>query len=77
MSGMQSVQFPEYPEETLAAVVALRSMADRLERKTIKTAIEQGRTWARIAEALGVSKRAAHKCHADFIKLKNSEKGGL
>jgi DNA-directed RNA polymerase specialized sigma24 family protein len=49
------------PEQALASVVALRLMADRLERKAVAEALAQGWSWARIAQALGVSKQAAHK----------------
>jgi DNA-directed RNA polymerase specialized sigma24 family protein len=49
------------PEQALASVVALRQMADRLERKAVRRALAQGWSWARIAQALGVSKQAAHK----------------
>ncbi|WP_332686810.1 helix-turn-helix domain-containing protein [Devosia sp.] len=49
------------PERALASVVALRLMADRLERKAVAEALAQGWSWARIAQALGVSKQAAHK----------------
>ena len=49
------------PEAGLAQVVALRLMADRLERKAVRDALAQGWSWARIAQALGVSKQAAHK----------------
>lgn len=49
------------PEQALASVVALRLMADRLERKAVARALAEGWSWARIAQALGVSKQAAHK----------------
>ena len=49
------------PEASFAQVVALRLMADRLERKAVRDALAQGWSWARIAQALGVSKQAAHK----------------
>lgn len=52
---------PEDPEAALAAVVALRLMADRLEAGAVAAALEQGWSWAQIAQALGVSKQAAHK----------------
>ncbi|MNT90531.1 hypothetical protein D3C72_2314460 [compost metagenome] len=52
---------PEEPEQAFASVVALRLMADRLERKAVAKALAQGWSWARIAQALGVSKQAAHK----------------
>lgn len=52
---------PDEPEAALAAVVALRLMADRLETAAVASALEQGWSWAQIAQALGVSKQAAHK----------------
>lgn len=48
------------PAEALAAVVALREMADRLELRAVQSALGQGWSWSQIAEALGVSKQAAH-----------------
>lgn len=58
---------PDQPDEALAAVVALRLLADKLERRTVIKALDQGWTWAQIAEALGITKQAAHKRHASFI----------
>lgn len=52
---------PDDPEAALAAVVALRLMADRLEANAVAAALAQGWSWADIAQALGVSKQAAHK----------------
>ena len=52
---------PEDPAAALAAVVALRRQADRLERASVARALEHGWTWAQIAEALGVTRQAAHK----------------
>jgi DNA-directed RNA polymerase specialized sigma24 family protein len=52
---------PDQPEEALAAVVALRRLADQLERAAVANAIRQGWTWAQVADALGVSRQAAHK----------------
>ncbi|WP_108395822.1 hypothetical protein [Devosia submarina] len=49
------------PDASFAQVVALRLMANRLERKAVRDALAQGWSWARIAQALGVSKQAAHK----------------
>ncbi len=77
MSNIKSLPSPDNPEEALAAIVALRVVADKLERKAVKKAIEQGWSWSQIAEALGVTKQAAHKRHAAFIpKKKSSQKGG-
>ncbi|RZI84331.1 MAG: helix-turn-helix domain-containing protein [Rubrivivax sp.] len=49
------------PGAALAAVVALRLMADKLERNAVAEALKQGWTWTEIAQALGVTKQAAHK----------------
>lgn len=49
------------PDAALASVIALRRAADRLERQAVRAALDQGWSWAEIAEALGVTKQAAHK----------------
>lgn len=49
------------PEAALASVVALRRMADQLERQAVAEALSRGWSWSQIAMALGVSKQAAHK----------------
>lgn len=59
---------PNDPEKALAAVVALRRTADQLERKAVRQAVSQGWSWSEIAEALGVTKQAAHKKHAASLK---------
>lgn len=64
MNGPIDVPSPEDPAAALAAVVALRRLAERLERAAVERAIEQRWTWAQVAEALGVSRQAAHKRHA-------------
>ncbi|WP_334190678.1 helix-turn-helix domain-containing protein [Noviherbaspirillum sp.] len=61
MINPKSLPSPDDPAEALAAVVALRLMADKLEHKAVGAALEQGWSWSEIAEALGVSKQAAHK----------------
>lgn len=61
---------PEESEQALAAVVALRRLAERLERKAVDHAIGAGWTWQQIADELGVSRQAAHKRHAKRQKLK-------
>lgn len=58
---------PSNTEEALAAVVALRRLADRLELAAVQAAIDQGWNWVQIAEALGVSKQAVHKKFARRI----------
>jgi DNA-directed RNA polymerase specialized sigma24 family protein len=61
MNSDKDLPSPNNPAEALAAVVALRRAADKLERQTVIRALGQGWTWAQIAEALGISKQAAHK----------------
>lgn len=64
MTEQIEVPSADDPATALAAVVALRRLADRLERAAVAEAIRQGWTWAQIAEALGVTRQAAHKRHA-------------
>jgi hypothetical protein len=59
---------PESPEDGLAAVVALRRLADRMEDTEVERALNDGWTWAEIAEALGVTRQAVHKKHARRLK---------
>ncbi|MBB3119666.1 helix-turn-helix domain-containing protein [Pseudoduganella violacea] len=61
MSSLKTLPSPDDPAEALAAVIALRLTADKLERSAVKVALRQGWSWSQIAEALGVSKQAAHK----------------
>jgi DNA-directed RNA polymerase specialized sigma24 family protein len=61
------------PEQALATVVALRRLADKLERESIAVALGLGWTWADIAEALGVTRQAAHKRLAPFMRHDNGE----
>lgn len=49
------------PADSFAAVVALRRMANQLERDAVDSALDRGWTWAQIGQALGVSAQAAHK----------------
>jgi len=52
------------PAEGLAAVVALRRLADRLEDAQVERAMRKGWSWPQVAEALGVTRQAVHKKHA-------------
>jgi hypothetical protein len=52
------------PADALAAAVALRRLADRVEDDGVHRALEARWSWSEIAEALGVTKQAAHKKHA-------------
>lgn len=52
---------PEHTADALAAVLALRQMADALEAQAVHAALQQGWSWSAIAQALGVTRQAAHK----------------
>lgn len=67
-----SVQ-PETPADGLAAVVALRRLADQLEAAEVERAIRQGWSWSRIAEALGVTRQAVHKKFAKRVEAAGIE----
>ena len=58
------------PAEGLRAAVALRQLADRLEAENVERALAAGWSWARIAEALNVSRQAVHKKH--FSRLERA-----
>ncbi|MEJ7784833.1 MAG: helix-turn-helix domain-containing protein [Solirubrobacteraceae bacterium] len=58
---------PPDPADGLAAVVALRRLADRLEDAEVERAVRLGWSWAQVAEALGVSRQAVHKKHAKHL----------
>jgi predicted ArsR family transcriptional regulator len=49
--------------DELAAVIALREYADRLEDAAVERALREGWSWGEIAEALGVTRQAVHKKH--------------
>lgn len=59
---------PESPADGLAAAVALRRLADRLEAAEVRRALDDGWSWTQIAEALGVTRQAVHKKHAKALK---------
>lgn len=51
------------PADELAAVVALRDLADRLEDAAVERAMREGWSWPQVAAALGVTRQAVHKKH--------------
>jgi hypothetical protein len=55
---------PSDPADGLAAVVALRRLADRLEDAEVEHALRAGWSWSQVAEALAVTRQAVHKKHA-------------
>lgn len=71
----QSTEIPDDPVDALAAVGALRRLADRVEDAAVSRAIDDGWTWAQIAEALSVTRQAVHKKHARRLAI-NHHQGG-
>lgn len=55
------------PGTGLAAVAALRRLADELEALQVNNARAQGWSWEAIASALGVRRQSVHKKHARRI----------
>jgi len=55
---------PQEPGDGLAAVVALRRLADLLEAAQVERALRDGWSWSEVAEALGVTRQAVHKKYA-------------
>jgi hypothetical protein len=63
---MPAVEIPAAsdPADALAAVAALRRLADRVEDAAVEQAMRAGWSWPQVAEALGVTRQAVHKKHA-------------
>jgi len=51
------------PTDSLKAIAALRKRLDALEMQHVDAALARGCTWRDIAEAMGVSRQAAHRKH--------------
>jgi hypothetical protein len=65
---------PDDPAEALAAVGALRRLADRVEDAGVQRALARGWSWPQIAEALGVTRQAVHKKHASRLRAANLDR---
>ena len=65
---MIDLDAPRDPADGLAAVVALRRLADQVEDAEVARALQDGWTWSLVAEALGVTRQAVHKKHAKRLK---------
>jgi transcriptional regulator with GAF, ATPase, and Fis domain len=63
---MSAAEIPASPDpgDALAAVAALRRLADRIEDAAVEQAMRSGWNWPQVAEALGVTRQAVHKKHA-------------
>jgi hypothetical protein len=55
------------PDDALAAVAALRRLADQLEDAAVEQAMRAGWSWPEVAEALGVTRQAVHKKHVQRL----------
>lgn len=55
---------PDQIADRLAAVGALRRLADQLEDAAVEEAMRAGWSWPDVAEALGVTRQAVYKKHA-------------
>lgn len=64
---------PHDPGDGLAAVVALRRLADVLEAAQVERAVRDGWTWTEVAEALGVTRQAVHKKYARRLQAAGTE----
>lgn len=69
------LDLPHDPADGLAAAVALRRLADRLEDAEVERALRDGWTWSLVAEALGVTRQAVHKKHAKRLKAAGVDVG--
>ena len=61
------------PADALAAVGALRRLADRVEDGAVERAVADGWSWAQVAEALGVTRQAVHKKHARRLRAVDTD----
>jgi hypothetical protein len=79
MSTPVAIPDPAEAADGLAAVVALRRLADRLEDAQVERALREGWSWAQVAEALGVTRQAVHKKHAKRLAAAgmNSRRSGV
>jgi hypothetical protein len=66
---------PDDPGDALAAVGALRRLADRVEDAAVERALLDGWSWTDVAEALGVTRQAVHKKHARRLRGSGVHKG--
>ena len=68
LDRLQTALGARAPLDGLRAVVDLRRELDSAEVRHVQGALNEGRSWTQIAEALGISKQAAHKRHAQRIR---------
>jgi DNA-binding NarL/FixJ family response regulator len=63
-AGLSETAASRDPARGLAAVRALRALADRLEVVQVHNARAQGWSWQAIADELQVSRQAVHQKHS-------------
>jgi DNA-directed RNA polymerase specialized sigma24 family protein len=63
-AGLTESAASQDPAQGLAAVRALRALADRLEAVQVQHAREQGWSWQAIADVLQISRQAVHQKHS-------------
>jgi hypothetical protein len=66
---MSEVEVPPFDRlaDRLAAVGALRRLADQLEDSAVEAAMRAGWGWPEVAEALGVTRQAVYKKHSQRL----------
>jgi hypothetical protein len=62
------------PARGLAAVRALRTLADRLEEVQVANARSAGWSWQAIADILQISRQAVHQKHAGTSETRGRER---
>lgn len=62
--GVTQLSTSDDPADGLAAVSALRRLAEQVEATEVERAMRAGWAWPEVAEALGVTRQAVHKKHA-------------
>jgi len=56
------------PRGGLRAVASLRLLMETLELRQVEAGLSAGMSWSEVAEALGVSRQAAHKKYSGRIE---------
>ena len=65
----------ERPADALPAVAALRRRLDELEALHVENARRSGMPWQQLADAVGVSKQALHRKHAERLRAHAKRRG--
>ncbi len=61
-------EWPDAPVEGMRAITALRARLEGVEQQRVAEMLDQGATWAAVAETLGISRQAAHRRFRDVRK---------